>query len=126
MARADRINALLHKARHSPRNPNALTALGRAEALVHSDSNCLVCVFTTTGAGALYIHIKYRLAPAIEGSDRMLAFLRESAQSLSHLILEWHKRREFLEELNSLDDVSLAELGLTRRDIPYDTAERIE
>lgn len=48
----------------------------------------------------------------------MLASLLPAMRSLPSQLFAWSKRRQLLAALHSLDDDSLAELGLAREDIP--------
>ena len=48
----------------------------------------------------------------------MLASLLAAMRSLSSRLFAWSKRRQLLAALHSLDDDSLAELGLAQEDIP--------
>lgn len=49
----------------------------------------------------------------------MFAILCKKVRSLSAGIACWWRRERALAELNSLDEVSLVDLGITRSDIPY-------
>lgn len=48
----------------------------------------------------------------------MLTFLFRLMRALSSRIADWRARRRTYAELNALDDISLADIGLTRADIP--------
>jgi len=54
----------------------------------------------------------------LKGAIPMLASLLAAMRSLSSWLFAWSKRRQLLAALHSLDDDSLAELGLAREDIP--------
>jgi len=49
----------------------------------------------------------------------MLNILLTGMQRLKHAYVEWRRRQAAYDELNSLDDRSLADIGITRADIPY-------
>jgi uncharacterized protein YjiS (DUF1127 family) len=49
----------------------------------------------------------------------MFAILLKPMRLLSARIASWRKRERALAELYSLDEASLADLGITRSDIPY-------
>ncbi|GEM_PF-2517022 len=54
----------------------------------------------------------------------MMSFLERLARWARGRIVRWWKRRMDLAELYSLDERSLADIGLTRADIPYVVYER--
>lgn len=49
----------------------------------------------------------------------MLTALLSGVQYLKGAYVDWRRRQAAYEELNSLDDRSLADIGITRSDIPY-------
>jgi uncharacterized protein YjiS (DUF1127 family) len=49
----------------------------------------------------------------------MFTFLLKSLRSLSASFTEWQHRQQAIAELASLDDRSLADMGINRSDIPY-------
>ena len=49
----------------------------------------------------------------------MLNILLTGMQRLKQAYIEWRRRQAAYDELNSLDDRSLADIGITRSDIPY-------
>ena len=49
----------------------------------------------------------------------MLSILTSGLQQLRAAYADWRRRQVAYEELNSLDDRSLADIGITRSDIPY-------
>jgi uncharacterized protein YjiS (DUF1127 family) len=49
----------------------------------------------------------------------MLTVLLSGVQHLKSAYGNWRRRQAAYEELNSLDDRSLADIGITRSDIPY-------
>ncbi len=49
----------------------------------------------------------------------MLSILLSGLQHLKTAYVSWRQRQAAYEELNSLDDRSLADIGITRSDIPY-------
>jgi len=49
----------------------------------------------------------------------MLTALLSGAQYLKGVYADWRRRQAAYDELNSLDDRSLADIGIARSDIPY-------
>lgn len=49
----------------------------------------------------------------------MLTVVLSGMQHLRSAYVGWRRRQAALDELNSLDDRSLADIGITRSDIPY-------
>jgi uncharacterized protein YjiS (DUF1127 family) len=49
----------------------------------------------------------------------MLSILLSSLQHLRTAYANWRRRQAAYEELNSLDDRSLADIGISRSDIPH-------
>lgn len=49
----------------------------------------------------------------------MLSILASGLQQLKAAYVDWRRRQAAYDELNSLDDRSLADIGITRSDIPY-------
>jgi uncharacterized protein YjiS (DUF1127 family) len=49
----------------------------------------------------------------------MLSILLSSLQNVRAAYLDWRRRQVAYDELNSLDDRSLADIGISRSDIPY-------
>jgi uncharacterized protein YjiS (DUF1127 family) len=49
----------------------------------------------------------------------MLTVLLSAVQYLKNAYVSWRRRQAAFDELNSLDDRSLADIGITRSDIPY-------
>jgi uncharacterized protein YjiS (DUF1127 family) len=77
------------------------------------------CVFNNLAAGLTYCATQHRDVTMFFKELEMLNLVLSGLQHLQVAYQDWRRRQAAYDELSALDDRSLADIGITRADIPY-------